>query len=422
MPKRTNLFLWLLLPLLAGGAVLGFLFWDTLLLYLAPKTVLTGSAVRLLGELEERFSKSPAALLLEYYEPQGRYTVQLEASTENPLMGTIAFDLTVQTDGTAHSLLAQGSAGTTGNDLDVSLYLSDSVLAVSSKDLVQGTWYGLTYDSFRQDIRSIPLLQYVITDSLISRWEQSLRNIQSAMQSSWTGPDISALETEDARQYLTALLLLPGKVSRDQVKLECLWVDCFRIDYTVDAQQLNRQDATASVSFYLYENRIVQLEFYYSEGADRVNGTVFLGVDPTTEPLSLSWKQTRNGVYSEKTISQWTDSREGRNAEAWTVQTNGTATTLDYTWNRETGDMVLSVNGGTAAALNLTQTPEGLRLHTGEPETLLPELDSIDSCTLTIQKGAEFTPPEYKKLDAWSLEDFWTLLGGIGSLFGLKAE
>ena len=39
---------------------------------------------------------------------------------------------------------------------------------------------------------------------------------------------------------------------------------------------------------------------------------------------------------------------------------------------------------------------------------------------MTVRKGAAITPPDYKNLDKWSLDDLLILLGSIGGLLGFK--
>ncbi len=418
--KKKHIFLRLLLLLvLISGLAAVFVFRDAILLRIAPKTVLSGAVSRLYGQLEERFSGSPIALLLPVYDAQGRYTIQLEADTANPILGEIRLDMTVDTDGTAHRLQAQGTASTSASDLDVILYMDSDALAVSSQELVNGDWYGITYDSFSQDIRSIPLLHYVLSDRTVRSWNQSLQSIRDEMQKTITGPDLPALSGQEFQLLLAGLMLLPGKGTQDQIRVDGLMTDCFRIDYTADSQQLGgllpQEDAVLAASFYLLDKTLIQADFYYTAGTDRINGQVVFGKAPGTDPLTLTLKKTENGSFTETAVTVWTEHREGEYQETWNITRNGTASTAAYTWNEVSGNLNFSLNGATPTAWNLSQRETGLRVYT-------EALDSLQNCTMTIQKGSGLSQPEYKNLDQWSLEDFWKLLGGIGALFGLQAE
>ena len=289
MKKRSKL-KWLLVPLLAVCLVLLVSFWDTILLYTAPKTVLTGALAKLRGQLEERFAGSPLTVLVQSYDPDGHYTTQLQAETSNGLLGDIRYDMTVQTDGISHRLYVDGTAETADRDLDLSMYLDGDFLAVSSADLLKGAWYGITYDSFSSDIRSIPLLQYVLSDALVSRWDDSLQSIRDQVMKFHASSVSPELSEEDMRALLAGLLLLPGRVSNDQLRLNGVWTDCRRIDYTADGAQLPEllaEKESVSLSSYLYEKAIVKIDFFYMSGEDLLSGGAFFGLDAASEPLTL---------------------------------------------------------------------------------------------------------------------------------------
>lgn len=413
-----------MLWLLAAVAVVLVLFWDTILLYAAPKTVLTGALTKLYGQLEERFTGSPLAVLAQSYDPEGCYTAQLQAVTENTLLGEIRYDMTVQTDGVGHRLYAEGTAETADKNLDLSLYLDGDFLAVSSADLLKGAWYGITYDSFSSDIRSIPLLQYVLSDALVSRWDDSLQSIRDQVMKFHTSSVSPELSEEDMRALLAGLLLLPGQVSNDQLRLNGVWTDCRRIDYTADGTQLPEllaEKESVSVSFYLCEKTVVQIDFFYTSGEDQLSGGAFFGLDAASETLALQLNQT--------SLSVRTEEGEGEYGETWAIEKDGTMTEITYHWNADSGDTTLSVNGSAPAALNLPRTENGFRIHTEDCEALLnmtrqegASTNAPKRCTVTVQKGSDVVTPQYKNLDQWSMEDFWVLLSGVGSLFGIDAS
>ena len=68
---------WLLIPV---SAVIVFLtiitvtFWDTVVLYVAPKAVLNTALIHAVEALENRFREDPIWILLGAAEPKGKYT------------------------------------------------------------------------------------------------------------------------------------------------------------------------------------------------------------------------------------------------------------------------------------------------------------------------------------------------------------
>lgn len=77
--------------------------------------------------------------------------------------------------------------------------------------------------------------------------------------------------------------------------------------------------------------------------------------------------------------------------------------------------------GREKAALQLAETETGFQIITPDLDNLLGwGSGKVRACTMTIAKGAEITPPGYKNLSQWSLEDLLVLLSGVGSLFGLQ--
>lgn len=426
-------FIWvLLIVLMICVLTTAAFFWDTILLYTAPKAVLSAALTRLYSQLEVRFSGCPAAVLAKYFDPEGRYTAHIQADTGNVLLGDIRYDMTVQTDAASHRLCAQGTAGTSDHDLALSMYLDDSFLAVSSEDLVQGDWYGITYDSFASDIRCIPLLSHVLSESIIRKWDASLRDIQAMMRKDYVIPEFSGLSDKEMQTLLAGILMLQGKVSADQIKTGDAWTECRRIDYTVSAEQLPgilpQEGGRFSLSFYLHEKSVIRIDFEYLSEPDRVNGEIHFGVNPASEAISLVLNREKNGSSSDIRISVSTRNTEGEYIENWIIQKDGIQTAFHYDWYPMSGDLLVSWNNGTSVTLNLAETEAGIRLYTEDCAELLEALNGKEcaqipkQCTITLQKGSGLVTPTYKNLDQWSLDDFWRLLEGAGALLGIKVN
>ena len=432
MKKKQHILWLILISLFAAVIVAVFLFWDSLLLYIAPKTVLTGAITKVYDQLETRFLESPLAVMSDFYNSDGCYTAQFQTEASNPLIGPIRYNMVVQTDGAERRLYGEGAAGTQEHNIALCLYLDSNFMAASSPDIVNDTWYGITYESFEKDIRSIPLLKYVISDTQISRWNESVSDIQSQMQKDWFGPKLPSVSSESMRILTAGLLMLPGKVSSDQVLLDNVWTECHRVDYFINAESFpgifSQEDAHAAISFYLYDKTLVLLDFYYAAGNDRTNGTLSFGLTPGTGIISAELKQTAGESFTVTRISAQPDYAEGEYTETLSVEQDGLRNDILYTWNADSGVLSLSVNQMPSAELTITTTDRTLSIQTDDLGALISNFTQNEcgmdfhAASAAIQSGSEIETPPYKNLDTWSLEDFWKLLGGIGVLFGVKAE
>ena len=413
--------------------VLVAVFWDSILLYAAPKTVILKSLTSICTQLEARFENSPLQMVVRNLDLGGENTAQIRADTSNKLLGDIHYDMTVQTNTAEHQLLAQGTAGTKKHALDLALYLDENFLAVSSEELVQGNWYGITYETFAEDIRKIPLLPYVLRDGLIEKWEDSLRNIQGQMLRTYSLPDTGGMTQGELFEMLGWLLLLPGKISDDQILIDGETTMCKRIDYSASGEQvaeyLGQEDAQIDVSFYLYEMAVVRVKMSYAAGEEWVTGDLFLGVDPAAETLVLDLEQVCDGQQTSWSASVWTRCEGTQYSEKWTFVKDGAENQLVYDWDTASGELGLTYNREITASLTMQEREEGLWMQTEDMPQLLQIIDpsrkplnSPVICSMTVQKGSSISEPEYKNLDQWSLEDFWKLLEGVGGMFGIGVD
>ena len=111
----------------------------------------------------------------------------------------------------------------------------------------------------------------------------------------------------------------------------------------------------------------------------------------------------------------------GRFHEGTAASVEAYTQSISYDWQPQTGDMVLTLPEKSPISLNLSQAQDGFQIQTKDFAALIginsrKEFDS----TMTVCKGTAITPPNYKNLDEWSLDDLLVLLGSIGGLLGFK--
>lgn len=432
---------WWIFPvlLILLAVIVAVSFWDVLAIYIAPKTVLREAFVCAYSQLQQRFDGNPLLFLLNAIDPEGKQTAAIRLDTANELIGDISYDMTVQTD--VHKLLAEGTASTSAQDLDLSFYMDTEFIAVSSMDLVGGSYYGITYDTFGEDIRSIPLLDWFIEERILDGWEALLMNIRDRMSRSYTVPQLPEISAEEVEKLTLGLLAIPSDIEKTTVQVNGETLQCHRITYTVSGTQVRdmldqvmdvgkAESASVTATFYLSEKALVMADALVEAGENTTHFQVELGKNAQLDPLTLFYWKSDGDAVNRFSAQVTSNNTQDSFAEKWHFllgdQNTGKETDIAYHWDAITGNMTLRVNNGASAALNLTEAGEGFRLETDDFAQLVSavaenaqlDLKNAGHCILTVRKGTGLTAPDYKNLDQWSLEDFLTLLSGISSLVG----
>lgn len=421
--KWGFLLLAVLVLALAAGA-----FWDDFRLNVAPQMVLRTSLGKAFDGLEQRWQGSPIRILAKGYAENGRNTAQVLLDTADARLGQIRYDLLVSTDLTGRQVAAQGTVSTDGNTLHLAAYLNRDFAALTSQDLLQGGYYGITYDTFGADLRSIPLVSLLLPDKTVTQWENGIAKLREFMNGSYSYPKVPEITRKELELTSLSLLALKGAVSREEVLINGESLNCQKLTYSVSGPQAGQildalldaeemENSHLTVSFYLFENALVKAELTGTAGKDHISYLLTLGRDPAADDLSFGAAKTENGRTSRFSASVSTQWEGERRLE--TICINETA--FSYEWNGPAGALTLRLPGREKAALQLAETETGFQIITPDLDKLLGwGSGKVRACTMTIAKGAEITPPGYKNLSQWSLEDLLVLLSGVGSLFGLQ--
>lgn len=442
---KSNRKLWIiLLPVLAVVIIITVIFWDAILIRIAPKVVLTTVLTDVFSQLDERFQDDPLLILLKSVDPEGKYTADIELTASNKLLGSVSYDMDLQTNGNAHQLHTEGTAVTSGSQLDFSLYADADFLAVSSNDLLSGTYYGITYDSFYEDIRSIPLLSLFISNKMLTQWNDSIQNVQDFMSQDYTIPQIPEVSKEDVHKLLLGILALPCEIENTSISADASFLNCYAISFHISGNYASmlptntsdENDATVIVTFYLYENTLLKVQVKCTSDKYSALYALDLGSNPAEDTICMEGITQNDATFHSFSLSVETQHPENQYHEIWNLTTNSNgitqATSLEYDYNLSTGVLNLTTNkANTPVKMYLSETENGIQIQTDHLESLIAlfsedaaETDSKDqiSCLATIAKGSQITTPTYKNLDQWSLEDFWLLLSNLGVLVGIQIE
>lgn len=440
MEKRKGK--WWLLGALAAVLIAGAV---GLWLYFSPKLVLASALPTLFSKLEERFQDDPILQLLQYSDSEGKYTLDMVMRGEGDLSGPVTYDLVAQTDASAHRFSAEGTVSTSERSVELGLYMDSDFVAVSSEQLVQGAYYGITFESFASDVRQISLLS-LVSDEVLEKWEASLKSLQERVSRNYPALTLPKFPSEDTN--LKALLLgvaaLPCTRENVSLDINSETLSCKRLDYTLGGEQLNAiltgvtgetcsEEAEVSVTFYLWEKNVVKIDFRYQEGEKAITCDFTCGKDAGSDLLTLDYASAGEGESQSFTATVATKRTNTLLEEEWTYSSpeNGEIS-CSYQWEPTTGGMRLMVDDMTeACALQLAEIESGFQIITSDMAPLveavfqdeeMAERFRSNSCVAEVRRGSQIETPTYKNIDQWSLKDLLLLLNGIGKLAGVSTQ
>ena len=440
MSKKRSWWLILIAAVILILSVLTAVFWDTVVLYAAPKTVLRTALTQTVEVLENRFREDPVWILLRAAEPEGNYTADVKLETNYDVLGTTSFDMKISTDLSANQIAAVGTVKTANTQLPLSVYLDPNFMSVSSDELLGGNCYGITYDTFGADIRSIPLLTFLVPEETIQGWETSVSDVKEAMLFDYAVPQLPQISEEDMQKVMLAILALPCKAAQEELHMRGTPYQCRKLTYSAGGETVagilgqvwngaEGENASVSVSFWLWEKTLIRTDISAAAGDHSVSMSLELGTDPAVDPLFLQIIQSRNGAEEKTAITVNTQWVEAWYLQSWNIQTEQDVNSVSYHWNPAEGSMKLFLDEQEEEiALTLTEAETGITVATEDFAQLLDALSRDGtgtpgediSCEATIFKGSEVVTPAYKNLDQWTLKDFMVLLNGLGSLLKLE--
>ena len=191
-------------------------------------------------------------------------------------------------------------------------------------------------------------------------------------------------------------------------------------------------ESQVCVKFSLYEGKLIQILAQLDIDGEASECLIYLGDDPGETTLSVEWNEQTGGESQRFSVMIRTEQDEERyEEELHFIKTeNGKkeSTTVEYTWDLSSCEMVLDIRQGERTVqqrLNLTGEGESLTIRSQNIRPLLNFLLEQEKvkpaiCTLTVSPGGSVPVPEYRNLDQWSAEDLLALLTGFGGLLGLN--
>ena len=419
---------WWVLALLTGIAAV-VLLWSVVSFFLTPKAALTAALQDSITDLTCRFQNSPMQIIMKGYDTKGQNTVRLDMTSSDKLLGEVSYDMLLQADWKNNQFTASGTIATANQSLNLSAYLNKDFAALTSEELLEGGYYGITFETFSEDLRSIPLLTFFLPGETLHSWESYVSKLETWANRSFSAPEIPQISQEQWKMLTLGILALKCDISEADITLEDETLNCQKLTYSASGAQVAdiltqvfnipaTNGGTVCASFYLFEKSLVKIEFDGAAEESEVSYRLSLGKDAQTDPLSLIAIKKQNGIAEQFSISLSARQTDGDKVQETVCIQDAP---LTYVWSRTSGKTELFFPGKNQINLVLKEADNGFFITTSDFAQFL-DLDSQKSyaCTMNVSKGCNIAVPEYKNLDTWSFQDLLTLLSGIGSVLGIS--
>lgn len=165
------------IPVVLVVALLAAILWQPLLLLISPKTAAALAMAKTASQLAKRYEDSPAAVLGQVSEFEDGVKISLagEAEVEGE-----RFSAEIDMLADKQKRFSAGAA-LRYNDTEygAGVYMDADVLAASVSFFEEGQYYGITFDSFREDIKKSVLANY-LTDEEIDQMADALEKISES--------------------------------------------------------------------------------------------------------------------------------------------------------------------------------------------------------------------------------------------------
>jgi len=436
MKKNSIFIIGLVVVLVLAAVIVGFR--DTIMIHFFPKTILSTAIRDSFVQLRSRFENDPMILVLNTLDQEGKQTAFLNLDAEHAYLGPVHYDMQIQTE--PHFFLGEGSVQKSTINLDLELYADADFMAISSKNLASGEYYGITYDTFLQDIQSIPLLTWLIGDPILNSWNEKVQNIQETMETGYYVPYLPVLSAEDLTKLTLFFITSPADVEKTTLPVNGEELEVHKISYSLNTPQIadllyqildiEPDDSVHSEgTFYVYEKKIVAAEIKAANTDTRRTIRLEMGLNISQDPIVAILATEQDQSRDEKKIRIETASQSPVFRERWEFTgSNHNRLLINYEWVPDSGDMWLQINEGEAIPINLTGTDYGIKIESTNfvplfryiyPKQAKQSHNTI-SGTVTFIRGNTIAVPPYKNLDQWSLDDFLIFLENIGSLIGFE--
>lgn len=431
---RKSRWHWVVYGMLLIFLVAFFLLRDGIFHQAAPKVMLSTAMEATFRQLNERFAQDPLYYLLTQQNADGKYRAELSLD----LAGNTAKPIQTRAEIALDLLGNQASVRSTIRREDFTWnlngYMDRDFLAVSAPEWIDDRYYGVHYDTFVEDIMSIPLLNLLIPDKVIYRWDQGIQSVQEIanrdykqfVQPRWAAIDWNALPL--------ALVSFPCLVEQRSFSQDGKHYDCQTLTYRFDGSQMKRlypkahcsDDAKISASLYLYGKQWISLMVDHMEHGNLTQYAFYFGENPATDDLILERRDPEKTTRISVSTNNYTD----RSMQMIQITEGEKTSELCYTWMPETESWQVKNDQNVCADLKLMPNPSGFRLECDDFVQFL-KLLRMDTSSLELREisvngwisvanGSQMMAPTYTNIRDCTLEDVLKLAQNLGKYLGFQ--
>ena len=462
---------WWLIAIAAVLAVMvsGAVFWKPLLLKFAPDlyvAIVTGNTFR---ALEKRGGLGQVIQTAGDCMEDG--TVDISATVSNRYIRndyTIRAAIASEAKKKKWELNFQYNETKDDKNLDLGLYIDDDFLAVNSAQVNDGQYYGLTYDSFAEDLMHSGLSEK-LTDEQIRLYDDMIQYYDDMISASNCCNHVLEPYAEIIREYTESIpvdvstgsielngqetlcdtisyelnqddlldmmsslvdkmeddedlrnMILGYSVTEEQkTEAEEKWSDlihAFRAALNGDTLSFRVNKASGKMIFYAYKNRLVAMkmdvdfiDMLYEETSKAVM-TLSFGFDPSQDDIRLEYRQA--GAEEDRNILLVSGMRQEGSVYTHTLSIDTSINEKESNvkfqavWDQQEGKVILTRN----ADDKKNSFEFGLKEIENGYEVSLTDLDTaypveIDLC-VSFQKGTSIQTPKFVNLDQMNMEVF----------------
>ena len=318
-----------------------------------------------------------------------------------------------------------------GERLNARFFADGEGIAAASDQLTAGKWYGIRYDSFAQDISQIPLISWILSESLLRQWESGLSDLQARFLAEFGFPAVPSVSREDLSRLTFALASMKAEVKRTAISLGNSTQNCLRIHFRSDellSPLLPRSgQGDAACTFYLRNGQLILTDITAESEGQKIRFQLESEGDPATDPIRLLYSCEEAGKGTPVSAEILSQIRSGILTESWTIRAAGGTLAFSYRYDPASGAATVSSGESEPAALLFHPGDEGFHLETGDfpqiaamlfaPDFSLP--DTMSRCILDVHPDSAPERPEFLTPKDWSTEDLLTLLEGLGSVLNI---
>ena len=478
--SKFGKFKWLMivLPLVLAVSVAAAAAWEPLMMRFAPEAVLSSAWEKTAEKLDKRSEGSPLDVISDAgrdWAKNGELAVDVAADIYGQ---EISAQLLVQSVQAKQQAAASASVNFMGEEVKANFYLDKNSAALSVNPYLDGTYYGVTFDSFREDLAASVLGQY-LDEEEAAELEESISQLRDNIRSKTDTEALLAPYKKIVEAYIDSLELTTGEAEKtlsgtvytcdtitltmDEASLIALMnelLDAMEQDTALEAllsdslcALLDVDDWSAAIGemrndlqdagkelqadvelvYYLRKGFVAAVDCHLNMVVDgeevSMQMDVNFGAKPETDEITAAFTVTADGDTAEMILTSTVGEQDGVREDSVTLkiripEENTIRLSFATQWNKDSGALELSLSSFQGAKENLYITMDGKLEKTkkGFVLSITPEPELLGGVELTVSisctTGTEIVTPAFVNLDKWDE----TVVSTLEGLFGMMGS